>query len=376
MVVVVSTLTFASGLRTLVSHPALYGWNWNYAIADQGGGSFPTVEQALLSHDPDVSAWTGFDFAGVQIDGQTTPVLLAQTHAALSPPILSGHPIDQSDQAVLGAATLKQLHKHVGDSVVVSYGTPNSGPTYVPPTRLTIVGTATLPAIGNTDTLHVSMGTGAVLPIDVETAAIKRALTSADPLQNGPNYVVVRLRPNVSRAAGLASLQRVAAAVTKRVDADPNAGGTFAVVPVQQPAEIVNYRSMGNTPALLAGALAVGAVVALGLALTASVRRRRRDLALLKTLGFTRRQLVATVASQATIAGLVGVIIGIPIGVLLGRWLWTLFAREIYAVPQPTVPTLSIIYIAVGALVLANLVAAIPAIQAARTPSALLLYEE
>ena len=29
---VVATLTFASGLRTLVSHPALYGWNWNYAI--------------------------------------------------------------------------------------------------------------------------------------------------------------------------------------------------------------------------------------------------------------------------------------------------------------------------------------------------------
>ena len=29
---VVTTLTFASGLSTLVSHPALYGWNWNYAF--------------------------------------------------------------------------------------------------------------------------------------------------------------------------------------------------------------------------------------------------------------------------------------------------------------------------------------------------------
>ena len=27
---VVATLTFASGLHTLVSHPSLYGWNWNY----------------------------------------------------------------------------------------------------------------------------------------------------------------------------------------------------------------------------------------------------------------------------------------------------------------------------------------------------------
>ena len=62
---------------------------------------------------------------------------------------------------------------------------------------------------------------------------------------------------------------------------------------VQRPAEIVNYRSMGATPAILGAALAVGAISALVLTLTSSVRRRRRDLALLKALGFTRRQLAA-----------------------------------------------------------------------------------
>ena len=35
--VVVATVTFASGLNTLVSHPALYGWNWNFAIEPEGG---------------------------------------------------------------------------------------------------------------------------------------------------------------------------------------------------------------------------------------------------------------------------------------------------------------------------------------------------
>jgi ABC-type antimicrobial peptide transport system permease subunit len=79
--------------------------------------------------------------------------------------------------------------------------------------------------------------------------------------------------------------------------------------------------------------------VALALTLT-SVRRRRRDLALLKTLGFTRRQLVATVSSQAT------------------------------------VPALTIILVALGALILANLVAAIAGLQAARTRTALLLHAE
>lgn len=47
-----------------------------------------------------------------------------------------------------------------------------------------------------------------------------------------------------------------------------------------------------------------------------------------------------------------------PLGIALGRWLWTLFARQIYAVPQPTVPAEAVILVTVGTLALANLVAA------------------
>jgi hypothetical protein len=69
----------------------------------------------------------------------------------------------------------------------------------------------------------------------------------------------------------------------------PNAyGGTLQLLGPQRPAEIVNYRAMGTTPGLLAGGLAVGAVAALGLTLVASVRQRRRQLALLKSFGFTQ----------------------------------------------------------------------------------------
>jgi ABC-type lipoprotein release transport system permease subunit len=130
---------------------------------------------------------------------------------------------------------------------------------------------------------------------------------------------------------------------------------------------------MGLTPSLLASGLAAGAVVALGLTLGASVRRRRRDLALLKTLGFTQRQLVAAVAWQASVAAVIGIVIGVPLGIVVGRWLWSLFAREIYAVPQPSVPAVSVVLVALGALVLANVVAAWPGRVAARTPTALLL---
>jgi len=145
---------------------------------------------------------------------------------------------------------------------------------------------------------------------------------------------------------------------------------------VQRPAQIVNYRSMGSTPVLLAGGLALAALVALGLALVASVRRCRRDLALLRVLGFTQRQLAATVAWHSSIAAALGVVVGIPLGVVLGRWLWILFAEQIGAVPLPTVPVWSVLLAAVGAFVLANAAAVLPGRRAAHTAAALVLHDE
>ncbi len=378
VVVVVTTLTFASGLNSLESHPALYGWNWNYAINAAGGnGSVPPVVARLLPRDPDVAAFAGYNFAGIQIDGQTVPVLLAQKHADLNPPILSGHALHARNQIVLGAATLATLHKKVGDTVTVSYGSPSDAPVYVPPTPLRVVGTATLPAIGTSGALHTSMGTGAMISEGIESAAFKKAITQSDPNLNGQDVEVVRFRRGVTAAAGLASLHKITTAADKVMAADPQGqGDVYEVLGVQRPAEIVNYQATGATPGILASGLAVGAVVALGLTLATSVRRRRRDFALLKTLGFTRYQLAVTVAWQASVAAVVGIVIGVPLGIALGRWLWDLFARGIYAVPEASVPIVEVVVVALAALVLANLVAAIPGGMAARTRTALVLRAE
>jgi ABC-type lipoprotein release transport system permease subunit len=99
-------------------------------------------------------------------------------------------------------------------------------------------------------------------------------------------------------------------------------------------------------------------------------------LALLKTLGFTHRQLALAVAWQATTTAVIGVIVGVPLGIVIGRELWTLFARSINAVPDPTIPTLSLAIVGVGALMFANLVAVFPGRGAARTPAALALRAE
>ena len=374
----VGTLTFASGLHTLVSSPALYGWNWSYLL--NPSNDVPPQALKLLDHDPDVAAWSGDSgYASVEIEGQNIPILLSNLRPKVAPPILSGHDIDANDQILLGAATLALLHKHVGDTVTITYGAPQDAPIYIPPTRLRIVGTATFPAVGSSSFIadHTSMGTGALLPTGIEPPALQRALLNSDANLNGPELVFVRLRSGVSAAAGRADMQRITNAANKVFAADPAAAGnSVSVQGVQRPAQIVNYRSIGSTPVVLAAGLAVGAIIALALTLAASVRHRRRDLALLKALGFTPRQLTAVVAWQSTVTAIVGIIIGVPLGIIVGRQLWILFARNINAVPDPTVPVVSVILVALGALVFANVVAALPGRIAARTPTALVLRAE
>lgn len=379
----VATVTFGSSLQTLVTHPPLYGWNWSYMLSQvgSGGGNVPPQAFALLARDPDVATYTGVSYQDADIDGQDIPFLFGQTHAKVSPAMLSGHAVDKKNQIVLGAATMAQLHKRLGDTVTVSYGSAKDAPIYVPPTKLVIVGTATFPAVGFASIVsdHTSMGTGAFVSTATLPAKFQQAMESPDSTLNGPNLALVRLRAGISPSVGSKDLQRIARAANRAFAEVPNGGGagdTIAVVGVQRPAEIVDYRTIGVTPILLVSGLALGAVTALALTLTASVRRRRRDLALLKTLGFTQRQLAAAVSWQASVAAVVGIVVGVPLGIVLGRWLWVLFARLIYAVPEPTVPVLWVALIAVGAVVLANVVAAVPARSAARTPTALMLRAE
>jgi hypothetical protein len=372
----VATLTFGASLGYLVSRPALYGWNFSYALySTDGWGPFPpALVNPELHRDRLIAASTGVYFLTVQIDGQTVPAILSPEHAAVAPRPLSGHGLQAAGQLVLGPATLAQLHKRIGDQVTVQLGSVIRG------SRLRIAGTAALPAIGDTFSIHPSLSTGAILPIQDVTAAS----LGEDGADSGPNAILIRLRPGVSPAAGLASLQRIAHSYN-RIAHSPQtvaqAGPTAlelqaSALPAQRPAEIVNYRSMGAMPAVLAGGLAAGAVAALGLTLIASLRRRRRDFALLKTLGFTRAQLAAAVAVQGTVIAAAGLVIGIPVGIVAGRVLWLTFARQLSAVPVVAVPAGAIALGGLAALILANIIAAVPGRAAGRIEVAAMLRSE
>ena len=81
-------------------------------------------------------------------------------------------------------------------------------------------------------------------------------------------------------------------------------------------------------------------MLSLALALGSTVRRQRREFAVLKALGLSPRQAGTAVVWQALGTVVVGLAVGVPVGVVLGRELWTLFADQLNVVVRPEVPLL------------------------------------
>ena len=367
---VVMAAVFGASLNGLVTHPVRYGWNWTLLMETEGGyGSWPISQMdKLVNGQPGVTAWSTFAFTQVSIDNQDVPVLGLSRHlGSLQPPTTSGHPISGPLQIELGTATLRALGKHVGDTVTAGTGRYRR--------TLTIVGTVTLPSIGLTLADHVSLGRGAMLPESTLlalqdlppglTAQEEQETTVADPAF--PSAVAIDLAPGTDAAPLVA---RIASA---NPGGDP--GGTY-----RQPrvvgAAIVNAAQMGGQPLALALALAAAAVLSLAVALLASVRQRRRQLALLKALGLTRRQVREVIAWQASIILLVAAAVGVPLGVAAGHWAWASFAASLGVVPVTVVPGLALLAGCIGLLAAGILVTALPASVAARARPAVLLRAE
>ncbi len=342
----VASVTFGSSLHTLVAEPRLYGWNWDAALdAGDGYGNIdPHRTAAILDRDPAVASWSGAYFGSDSIDGLDVPLIGMDGTSAVTPPILHGRMIEHEDEVVLGPTTATNLDKSIGDEVRLVSDNRS--------TTLRVVGIATFPTIGEQHVAHTSLGVGALVAHH-EIPGYDRDITGALTGDLGPHVVFVRYEPGTDAAAELAHLRKTTAPLAGFAGLD--------VLAVQRPAEIVNSRSVTSSPELLAAAVALGAALSLGLAIAASVRRRRRDLAVLKTLGFTRRQLTATVAWLASMTIAVGLIVGVPVGILIGRDLWIVFADQLDVVARPTVPVGVLVLIVVGALIVANVVAAIPA---------------
>ncbi len=179
-----------------------------------------------------------------------------------------------------------------------------------------------------------------------------------------------------TRAQAAREAQR-AALIRRITSANPDGtvGGTYQLRRVLA-AAMVNASGMGGQPLALAIGLAAAALLPLALTVLASVRRRRRELALLKTLGMTRGQLRSIVAWQTSVILITAVVVSVPLGIAGGRWAWSAFANSLGVLPAPVIPGPALLIGLLGLLAAGNLLAAAPASLAARTPTAAILRAE
>ena len=150
--------------------------------------------------------------------------------------------------------------------------------------------------------------------------------------------------------------------------------GAFAFVRHEQPpTKIRDLDRVRVVPGAMAGVLALVAVATLAHLLVTSVHERRRELALLRTLGISGQQLRATVGWHASVVAVTALAVGAPLGILLGRAIWRWFAAGLDASAPAETPWMWLVVVLVATVVLANLVAAIPGRSAARTRPTVIL---
>jgi len=270
--------------------------------------------------------------------------------------IASGRAPKASDEIALSVKTLRALHASVGRTVPVAVVDPSSNQTVTKPVPMRIVGAAVTPQFFFT---QFSTNYSAVVAESfIDGFHIPGAA------QGGDTFYV-RFRPGVSVDSGLA-----------RIRSELPAASNAFILKRASTSDLGNLNHISSLPSILAALLGLVAAGTLTHTLISSVRRRRRDLAVLRALGFIRRQVAMTVAWQATTIALISLAIGLPLGAILGRLAWRFFVNQLGYVPVTIIQLLGILVSIPAVILLAILIASIPARAAARTEPAVVLRAE
>ena len=369
----VAAATFAGSLDFVIDKPELYGrtWSgvistWNPPTADPPpDDTVPRATAAALENDPDIEALafadTGIPFRvfsergperGIPVAG----LALMNLKGSLLPPILEGRAPESPNEVVMGTRMLRELGLEVNPlrPPTAEFALQGNEGERV---SLRVVGRAVIPPLGN----FGELGYGVALTSE---EGIQELITGSD----RPPVVVdllVRYRPG-------ADPEQVIARYKKRFEfldeGEEISAGKFA--------DAVNFGGVQGAPLIVGGVLAALGAAALAHVLVTAIRRRRRDIAILKTMGFVRGQARRAVAWQSTFTVLVAAAIGVPVGILGGRFLWARVADNIGVLSRPQVSLMLLGILIPAVALLANLIAAVPARSAARTQPALVLRSE
>src|SRR6266702_407900 len=357
-----ATAVFGASLTHLVSSPALYGAPFQaYFSGDGEPGSQAVVNGPLLDSlrkDRAIEQITLGAFVEVNVNGRhvrTVAMTPVRGPALLS--AVDGRLPRGDGDIMLGVATMRATGARLGGTVRVTVTDPAGAPHQA---RFRVIGRASLNAgatgLGNGAVMTTSAFIDAQCPPGGGQPACQRAVR-----RGIASVVLVRAAPGPAGSAALARHIREYRSLT-------NLPG--------KPTVLVNFGESVNFPLLFGVAMSLFGAATMVHLLLVSVTRRRTETGLLKVLGFVRRQVAAAVCWQATAVTLVGIAVGAPVGIATGKVLWLAFATNFGVVPVAVTEPVLIAALAVVVLAAANLLAAVPALLAARSHPARLLRAE
>src|SRR5262249_51632448 len=116
-----AALVFGASLARLDASPRLYGWAWDFKAPDNTNRTPCDGTDFGLSKVKGVAADAAVCFqTGTLVDGRPTNAWsFTALHGSIGPSVVTGRAPAARDEVALGAATLHDLHKRIGDSVAV-----------------------------------------------------------------------------------------------------------------------------------------------------------------------------------------------------------------------------------------------------------------
>jgi putative ABC transport system permease protein len=242
--------------------------------------------------------------------------------------MINGRWFAAAAEAVAPTAFFTRTGHHLGDAITASV--------YGQPVRITLVG-----EIFDQQADNVILRTG------IGTLPGRTAIW---------NYEI-QLRSGTDPARYAAAIESAGPGLSARINRENGIDTAFILI-----------------NSVLAGlALVLALIAAAGVFNTVvlNIREKARDIAILKAIGMTPRQVVTMVLASMAVLGILGAVVGIPVGIVLHRNILTLMGQIATSTGIPDAffrvfgPTLLLSLAAVG-IVIAMLGALLPAQWAAR----------
>ncbi len=334
---VFAVLTFSSSLDRLLVSPDRWGYDWDLLLNFTSG----EVDTAVvgIAGDDRLTAVARWDAGFSYVEGEGIRAFgLDPVAGDIGFSLRSGRQPATPAEVVLGPDTADRLGARLGDPVRVAMdSTGNSRSSVV------VVGTALFPDDG-----AGSFGDA----IGYFGAAFEEHSIVPDAFE--ANQLVVKVAPGLDVDDVGVSL-----------DAEYPESVSDESVPAQ-PGPVANLSSVRSLPPWLAAFVALLGIASLGHVLLTTLWRRRLELGTLRSLGLTPRQAFLCVVWQALAVTLLGLVIGVPLGLALGRQAWFAVANPINVATDVAWPHALFGSAIVVALAVAALVAAVPGLSAAR----------